>query len=236
MKELEFNQSRQELASQAAALLADVAKEYQPITLANSLGAEDMVLMDLVCKNQLDISIFILDTGRLHEETYDLLARAQAHYGKAIDVYFPEAEPVEQYVKLHGINGFRESIDNRKGCCGIRKIQPLKRALSNVEAWITGLRREQSTTRAEVATLEWDEAFGIQKINPLVDWSEDDVWAYIQANDVPYNVLHDQHFPSIGCAPCTRAIAAGEDVRAGRWWWENPEFKECGLHPAGAAK
>lgn len=212
------------------ALLRDVSSHYPKITFANSLGAEDMVLTDILRGHFPGIEVFVLDTGRLHDETYALLAQVQARYGQDIRVYYPEAKAVQDYVETQGINGFYHSVDARKRCCGVRKVEPLKRALSGKDAWITGLRRAQAVTRADLPAVEWDAGNGLHKINPLVDWSETDVWEYLRGFSVPYNALHDRHFPSIGCAPCTRAIALGEDVRAGRWWWENPESKECGLH------
>ena len=203
------------------------------VVFANSLGAEDVVITDLISKHADRIGMFVLDTGRLPEETLKLLTDVQKAYSNvAVDVYYPDATDVEEFVKENGVNAFYESQEMRKGCCAVRKIKPLKRALSNREAWITGLRREQSVTRDEIGFKEFDEGNQIDKYNPLADWTEQEVWAYIKANDVPYNELHDKHYPSIGCAPCTRAISAGEDVRAGRWWWENPETRECGLHPA----
>lgn len=221
-----------------AGLLKQAAEDYKgSIVFANSLGAEDMVLTDLISKHAPGIGIFVLDTGRLPEETLKLLADAKSRYSNvSFKVYYPEAADVEAFVADHGINAFYESQELRKGCCFVRKIKPLKRALADQKAWITGLRREQSVTRDEIAFSEWDEGNGLQKFNPLADWSEKDVWAYIRTLDVPYNALHDQHYPSIGCAPCTRAISVGEDVRSGRWWWENPDNRECGLHPATPLK
>lgn len=218
----------------AAALLSKGLSDYDgSIVFANSLGAEDVVIADLISKHCPDIKNFVLDTGRLPEETLKLLADMQGHYSNLqIDVYYPEAADVEGFVAENGINAFYESQDLRKGCCFVRKIKPLKRALADKKAWITGLRREQSVTRDEIQFEEWDEGNNMHKLNPLADWSEKEVWAYIKANNVPYNELHDKHYPSIGCAPCTRAISIGEDVRSGRWWWENPENRECGLHPA----
>lgn len=235
MKEQEFTAERRAKAEAALAVLQQVAADYSPATLANSFGAEDMVLMDLICRNKLDLEIFSLDTGRLNGETYALMDRAQEKYACKIQVYFPESSQVEDLVREEGVNPFYRSLDLRKACCGVRKVAPLKRALEGKTAWITGLRREQAVTRAELPVQEHDAGFGLEKFNPLADWSEDDVWAYIQHFDVPYNELHDKGYPSIGCAPCTRAITVGEDVRAGRWWWENPELKECGLHVADAA-
>lgn len=201
------------------------------VALACSFGAEDMVLVDMIAKRDKNARIFLLDTGRLHQETYDLVDRARETYGIKFEVFFPQAASVEQLVCEKGTNSFYCSVEDRKECCYIRKVEPLRRALSTVDAWITGLRRSQAITRAGLEVVETDESHGgILKINPLADWSEEDVWAYIRENKVPYHKLHDQGFPSIGCAPCTRAIKPGEDVRAGRWWWENPEHKECGLH------
>ena len=200
------------------------------IAFANSFGAEDVALTDVIAKAAPSIRVFTLDTGRLHDETYEVMERVRVRYQMPIVSYFPDREAVEKLEREKGYYSFRESVENRKECCGIRKVVPLKRALSGLSAWMTGLRREQSVTRTEMQALEWDEGNGIAKVNPLIDWSEQDVWDYIKANDVPYNLLHDRGFPSIGCAPCTRAVTPGEDVRAGRWWWENPENKECGLH------
>ncbi|SEQ98354.1 phosphoadenylylsulfate reductase (thioredoxin) [Amphritea atlantica] len=219
-------------------VLQQAAAEYAEgkVVFANSLGAEDVVITDLISKHTPQIGMFVLDTGRLPEETLKLLTDVQALYRNlTVEVYYPEAADVEQYVRKNGVNAFYESQEMRKGCCFVRKIKPLKRALAARDAWITGLRREQSVTRDEIGFKEFDEGNGIDKFNPLADWTEKEVWAYIHAHKVPYNELHDQHYPSIGCAPCTRAIAVGEDVRAGRWWWENPETRECGLHPATPA-
>lgn len=200
------------------------------IALASSLGLEDQALTDLILKVDKQARIFTIDTGRLFPETYSLIDKTNMKYGIKIEVYFPKNEPVQRYVLENGINGFYESIEKRKQCCGVRKIEPLLRALSTLDVWICGLRQEQSVTRTGVQAVEWDEANKLIKINPLVHWSEKQVWDYIKDNRVPYNVLHDKNFPSIGCQPCTRAVAEGEDIRAGRWWWENPEHKECGLH------
>lgn len=217
----------------AQALLADIAGNWAPAAFANSLGAEDMVLTDLIVKAGLPIEIFSLDTGRLPLETYDLMAAVQAHYGLKLKIYFPQASTVEDYVRANGINAFYESIELRKGCCYVRKVEPLKRALAGKKAWITGMRAEQAATRGNLATREYDAGNGLEKFNPLADWSEKEVWTYIKQNAVPYNALHDKFYPSIGCAPCTRAISLGEDIRSGRWWWESPDSKECGLHVKG---
>ncbi len=200
------------------------------IAFASSFGAEDVVVIDMIAKAAPSIRVFTLDTGRLHDETYEVMERVRVKYGLEIESYFPEREAVERLEREKGFYSFRESIENRKECCGIRKVEPLRRALRGMKAWMTGLRREQAVTRAEMAAVEWDEGNGLVKVNPLIEWSEEQVWEYIRANGVPYNALHDRGYPSIGCAPCTRAIKPGEDVRAGRWWWENPENKECGLH------
>jgi phosphoadenosine phosphosulfate reductase len=212
------------------AVLKDIEQNYLPATLATSFGAEDMVLMDLVCKHAPGIDIFTLDTGRLPRETYELMQTLNSHYDKKVEVFFPNTVEVESFVTHSGPNAFYDSVELRKQCCGIRKVVPLNRALSGKKAWITGMRRSQSVTRSELPVLEWDDDHGLQKFSPLTDWSNGNVWAYLRAFDVPYNKLHDEGYASIGCAPCTRAITMGEDIRAGRWWWEDPENKECGLH------
>ena len=212
------------------ATLARIARDFSPAVFASSLAAEDMVLTDLILKAGLPIGICSLVAGRLHPETLAVVDAVQSHYGYDIALYRPNQQAVDQYVASNGLNAFYDSIDMRRSCCGIRKVEPLGRALAGNRAWVTGQRRAQSTTRAELAVEEIDAAHGMTKFNPLADWSEDDVWQYLRDNKVPYNALHDQGFPSIGCAPCTRAVQPGEDVRAGRWWWENPESKECGLH------
>ena len=213
----------------AVELLKQAAAEFQPIGFASSMGAEDMVITDLIQRNALDIEIFTLDTGRLPSETYDLMAKAEKHYGARPVTFFPRHETVEEYVRKHGINAFYDSVDLRKACCAMRKVEPLKRALAGKKAWITGMRAQQSATRAELPLRQFDESHGIEKFNPLSDWSEREVWVYIHTHGVPYNELHERFVPSIGCQPCTRPISPGEDIRAGRWWWENPESKECGL-------
>ncbi|MCG2633521.1 MAG: phosphoadenylyl-sulfate reductase [Gammaproteobacteria bacterium] len=220
----------QEKISQSVALLEKIAAEFSPAVLANSFGAEDMVLTDLIGRNKIGVGIITLDTGRLHDETYALMDEVREKYGNIVVPFFPRFEAVEEYVRSEGANGFYRSVESRKRCCAIRKIEPLKRALAGNKAWITGLRRAQAPTRTDLTDREWDEGNNMEKFNPLIEWTEEDVWAYLRANDVPYNKLHDQNFPSIGCSPCTRAIAKGEDVRAGRWWWEDPTLKECGLH------
>ncbi len=212
------------------ALLQTASKTFPAITFANSYGAEDMVLTDIIAKAQLPIEIFSLDTGRLPPETYTLMAEVETQYDMKPVVFFPKHEAVEDYVRTKGINAFYESIELRKACCHMRKVEPLKRALANKQAWVTGMRAEQATTRASLPTQEYDEGNQLEKFNPLSDWTEQEVWAYIRLYEVPYNALHDQFYPSIGCGPCTRSVAMGEDVRAGRWWWEDPNSKECGLH------
>lgn len=219
--------------SQATAeeLLSGFLTEFKgKIALSSSLGIEDQVLTHIVCNIDKTTKIFTLDTGRLFPETYDLIHRTNHKYGIKMSVYFPDAVQVEEMVNTKGINLFFESVENRKLCCNIRKIQPLKRAFAGLEVWICGLRREQSVTRQNMQRIEWDEANGIIKLNPLIDWTEEEVREFIKAHGIPYNPLHDKGFPSIGCQPCTRAIFPGEDIRAGRWWWENPDTKECGLH------
>ncbi|MDO8179884.1 MAG: phosphoadenylyl-sulfate reductase [Undibacterium sp.] len=212
------------------ATLERIARDFSPAVFASSLAAEDMVLTDLILRNKLAIDIFSLETGRLHTETLGMLDRIKETYGSEIALFKPEAAAVENYVAKNGLNAFYDSVEMRKECCRIRKVEPLNRALAGKKAWVTGQRRAQSATRGELNVQEDDAAHDMQKFNPLTDWSEDDVWHYIRSNNVPYNPLHDKGYPSIGCEPCTRAIQPGEDVRAGRWWWENPESKECGLH------
>ena len=212
------------------ALLARIAQEFSPAVFASSLAAEDMVLTDLILQAKLPIRVFTLQTGRLHKETLAVLDAVRTHYGVDIEQYVPDTAAVEAYVNTHGANAFYESIELRKACCHIRKVEPLNRALAGNKAWITGQRRAQSSTRNDLAVQEDDTAHGMQKFNPLADWSEDDVWHYIRSQHVPYNALHDRGYPSIGCEPCTRAIQPGEDIRAGRWWWEQEHQKECGLH------
>ena len=200
--------------------------------LACSFGMEDMVLIDIIAKAKGPMTIFTLDTGRLHEETYQIMDRVRSHYGLEIKTYFPNLEQVQVLVREKGFFSFKESIENRKECCGIRKVEPLNRALGELNAWVTGLRRDQAVTRTQTPkVLEDADHPPLVKINPLADWTKDQVESYIEKNKVPVNALHKKNYPSIGCAPCTRPIEPGEDIRAGRWWWENPEHKECGLHP-----
>ena len=226
MHELEAQLS--ELSAQEGlALIADLFPGK--VTFSTSLGQEDQVITQLIAEANLPISIFSLDTGRLFPETLDLLSRTEAKYKQNIKVYYPNTESVEKLVSEIGINGFYESVENRKSCCFVRKVEPLKRALAGNEVWVTGLRAEQSANRSGMKRIEWDEGNQILKFNPLLDWTFDDMIAYIKEKNIPYNPLHDKGFISIGCAPCTRAIMEGEDARAGRWWWEDSK-KECGLH------
>jgi phosphoadenosine phosphosulfate reductase len=222
--------SLEEKIERTMEILNQAARDYAPVVFASSLGAEDMVLTDLIALHRPDISIFSLDTGRLPQETYDLMQEVRRYYDVPLTVYFPDGRLVEEYVAQHGINGFYDSVENRKGCCFVRKVEPLRRALAGKGAWITGMRREQAVTRSTLEVSAFDADNGLHKFNPLLDWSNKDVWAYIRQNDVPYNKLHDRFYPSLGCAPCTRSVTPGEDLRAGRWWWESPEGKECGLH------
>ena len=199
--------------------------------LACSFGMEDMVLINMIAKLKGPITIFTLDTGRLHEETYEIMERVRSHYGLEIKTYFPDSRQVEKLVRGKGFFSFKESIENRKECCAVRKIEPLNRALAELDAWVTGLRRDQAVTRTETPkVLEDTDHPPLIKINPLADWTQEQVESYIEKHKVPVNALHKKNYPSIGCAPCTRSIEPGEDIRAGRWWWENPEHKECGLH------
>ena len=208
-------------------------KKYgDKMVLGSSFGAEDVVLIDMMCNINRNLTrVFTLDTGRLNQETYDLIDKIRKKYDIKVDVYFPNASDVEEMVANKGMNLMYESVENRKLCCNVRKIEPLKRALKQFDCWITGLRREQSTTRNKILKIEVDTLNNnITKLNPLADWTNDEIWKYIRKNKVPYNELHDRGYPSIGCEPCTRAIKEGEDPRAGRWWWENDTHKECGLH------
>jgi phosphoadenosine phosphosulfate reductase len=218
--------------AETQALLQRAAAEFSPVTQASSLGAEDVVITHLINSLQLDIPVFVLETGALHTETLALLERTQAHSRAPIQVFRPEHEAVIQFVRHKGQNAIYQSMELRKECCGLRKMAPLARALKGQRAWITGLRQEQSTARAEVPLLDTSEEAtkNLAKFNPLAKWTWGDVWHYIATKQVDYNPLHDQFFPSIGCAPCTRAISLGEEFRAGRWWWEDEAAKECGLH------
>ena len=198
--------------------------------MSSSLGPEDQVLTDMLVKIDKNTNIFTLDTGRLFPETYNLIDRTSIHYGIKIRIYFPDSRLVQEMVEREGVNLFYDSIEKRKKCCHVRKLEPLERAFSGLDAWICGLRREQSVTRKDMKLIEWDETNGLIKVNPLIDWTEKQVWNYIHKNNVPYNNLHDKGFPSIGCQPCTRTVEQGDDSRSGRWWWESAEHRECGLH------
>ncbi|MEE4198429.1 MAG: phosphoadenylyl-sulfate reductase [Bacteroidales bacterium] len=223
--------SRQLKNHTAEEVIQYVTDHFGPkIAFASSLGAEDQVITDMLSKILKETTIFTLDTGRLFPETYDLIEKTCNHYDLKIKVYFPDYHKVEEMVAEKGINLFYKSVENRERCCYLRKKEPLKRAFQGLDAWICGLRREQSITRLNNQVVEWDEQNGLFKINPLIEWPEQEVWEYIQRYQVPYNELHDKGFPSIGCQPCTRAVKPGEDIRAGRWWWEEPEKRECGLH------
>lgn len=200
------------------------------LAFATSFGAEDQVITDLLQQSRLRVPVFTIDTGRLPQETYDLLDETRRRYGMGIEVLFPQTAAVETLLTFYGANAFYESVEKRKGCCRIRKVEPLSRKLSSLDAWICGLRREQSVTRSSLELVEWDDSFNLFKVNPLCDATEEEVWEHIRSNGVPYNALHDKGYPSIGCAPCTRAVEPGGDIRSGRWWWEAPEHKECGLH------
>ena len=217
-------------ASAEDILLWGVNSFGKDIVFATSMGAEDQVILDMISRLKLNVDIFTLDTGRLFNETYELIAKSEEHYGIKIKLYSPDASELEDMVAADGVNLFRKSTEMRKLCCRIRKLSPLKRALKGYRSWICGLRSEQSPTRADFLSMEWDDTHSMSKISPIINWSEKDVWDYIREHNVPYNPLHDKGFLSIGCACCTRAVKDGEDVRAGRWWWEKPEHKECGLH------
>lgn len=224
----ELNQQFKEASTQE--VLEYLLKLDHNVALSSSFGAEDQVLTDMMLNIDKKATIFTLDTGRLPDETYNVMDATNLKYQVKVNVFFPKDIDVEKLYQEQGINGFYESIENRKSCCFIRKIAPLKRALENVEFWVTGLRSAQSITREDMNLFEYDAGNDVIKVNPLKEWSEEDVWKYIEDNKVPYNKLHKLGYPSIGCAPCTRPIKEGEDIRSGRWWWENPEHKECGLH------
>ncbi|HBM16493.1 MAG TPA: phosphoadenylyl-sulfate reductase [Lentisphaeria bacterium] len=229
----EIRQLNKEFESVSADEILHWALKYfgvNNIALASSFSIEDQLILDMLLKVDKKAQIFTLDTGRLPQATYDLIEITRKKYAISIEMFFPDASAVEAMTKKKGPNSFFESVENRKECCAIRKIEPLKKKLSTLKAWITGLRREQSEARSDVPFIEWDEAFGLVKINPIADWEELDIWDYIRNNRVPYNRLYDCSYTSIGCAPCTRPVKKGESTRAGRWWWENEEKKECGIH------
>jgi phosphoadenosine phosphosulfate reductase len=229
-----LSKSLSERAERSVAQLRASVSEFKNVCYANSLGAESMVLTDLIWGSVPEIGMFSIDTGRLYPETYDLIERLQTRYGRALRIYYPETSDVEDWVDKNGINGFRDGLAQRQGCCAVRKVEPFRRAVAGHGAWVTGIRRGQSAGRALAAPVAWDAAYGLHKISPLLDWTEDEVWEYIRKKRLPYNSLHDSGFPSIGCAPCTRAVQPGEDGRSGRWWWERSEHRECGLHPRHA--
>jgi phosphoadenosine phosphosulfate reductase len=210
--------------------LAEIAERHPDAALASSLSAEDMVLTHAIFLAGLPLVIFTLDTGRLHAETLGLLERVEFVYGRPLAVFRPDERAVADYIAAHGAHAFYDSVELRKACCRIRKVEPLERALAGRSAWITGQRRAQAATRGTLPEEEYDESFGLAKYNPLAAWSEEEVWSVIRAQGIPYNPLHDRGYPSIGCEPCTRAVRPGEDARAGRWWWESSGAKECGLH------
>ena len=218
-------------AAAVHAQLAAALARHGRLVYSNSLGAEAMVLTDIIATQLPEIDMFSIDTGRLYEETHELLEKLQRRYRRAIRVVYPDAAALERLVARQGVNGFYHSLEARLECCRIRKVEPFKRAIVGYDGWITGLRREQSAARAAAEAVEWDAEHGLYKVSPLLEWTEAEVWQYIRARRLPYNPLHDRQFPSIGCAPCTRAIQPGESRRAGRWWWEQPESRECGLHP-----
>ena len=229
----QLEQYRAALAGQpAAAIIAWAIAEWGPehVALASSFGPEDQVLTALLAAATPHPRVFTLDTGRLFEETYALMQRTRRSYGLSIEVHAPDATALAELVGRHGPNLFFESVEKRRACCELRKVQPLARALRGLRAWICGLRRDQGPTREQTEVISWDETHGLYKLAPLHDWQEDEVWRYLHAHDVPYSELHSRGFRSIGCAPCTRAVAPGQDQRAGRWWWEQPGARECGLH------
>ncbi|HEX9397602.1 MAG TPA: phosphoadenylyl-sulfate reductase [Burkholderiales bacterium] len=214
--------------------LQHIAGEFAPVALASSLSVEDMVLTDVIARAGLPIGVFVLDTGRLHADTLQLIQQTRTHYGIEVQAFTPDADAVADYVASHGRDAFYGSLELRQRCCHIRKVEPLQRALKGKRAWITGQRREHSAERARLPEREFDAVHGMEKFNPLAAWSEADVWNAVRARKIPYNRLYDQGYRSIGCAPCTRPLLPGEELRAGRWWWELAEHKECGLHPRKA--
>ena len=212
-------------------LLAAAVREHGRVVYANSLGAEAMVLTDIIATHLPEIDIFSIDTGRLPEETYELLARLDTRYGPRIRLVYPDSMGLQALVSTQGINGFQRSVGARMSCCQARKVEPFKRAIAGFRAWVTGVRREQSPLRAQGSAEVWDAEYGLYRLSPLLDWTEAQIWQYIHARQLPYNALHDRQYPSIGCAPCTRSVEPGEDRRSGRWWWEESQARECGLHP-----
>jgi phosphoadenosine phosphosulfate reductase len=227
----ELSKSLRTRAEDSISQLQNAVAEFKNVCYANSLGSESVVLTDLIWSAVPQIEIFSIDTGRLYPETYELIERLQRRYGRALRIYYPDAAALENWVGDHGINGFRDGLEQRRGCCATRKVEPFRRAISGRNAWVTGIRRGQSASRALAAPVEWDREYGLHKVSPLLEWSENEIWEYIRKKRLPYNTLHDSGFPSIGCAPCTRAVQAGEHERSGRWWWERNDSRECGLHP-----
>ena len=226
----------QTLQRDSALLLQKAVEEYGDVVYSTSLGIEAMVLLDLIYTFAPEISVFTLDTGRLPPETLDLLERVERRYKQRIEVFYPDAEAVQKYVRENGINGFYAGLAERQACCAVRKVEPFMRAIKGHKAWVTGVRKEQTTERAKSQPTEWDDRYNMWKVSPILEWTEQDIHDYVKAKALPYNALHDQGYPSIGCAPCTRAVQPGEHERAGRWWWEHPETKECGLHVAPPEK
>jgi phosphoadenosine phosphosulfate reductase len=220
----------EKLVAAAESQLAQLVRDYNPAGFACSFSAEDVVLLDLIHRRGLPVRVITLDTGRLPEETHKLIEAVRLRYGRPIRVMYPDAERLEAFTAAEGSNAFYRSAELRQQCCRLRKVEPLERALAGCRAWITGLRREQAVTRQTLAVLHWDETYELMKCNPLAAWTEADVWAYVRRRELPYNELYDRGYRSIGCAPCTRAVHPGEDARSGRWWWESPAQKECGLH------
>lgn len=224
-----LTEGQQAKVAASVAQLRQALADHGTVTYSCSLGAESIVLTDLIWTQAPAIDIFTIDTGRLHEQTYSLLEMLERRYQRRMRLVHPQAAAVEAWVAAHGINGFYGSVAARRACCDLRKVEPFARAVKGFGAWVTGVRREQSAERAQIPPVEFDAANGLYKVSPLLDWTHDDVWTYIRAKGLPYNVLHDEGFPSIGCSPCTRAVQPGEDNRAGRWWWENTDSRECGL-------
>jgi phosphoadenosine phosphosulfate reductase len=227
----ELSKPLRERAEDSISQLRSAVAEFKNVCYANSLGSESIVLTDLIWGAVPNIEMFSIDTGRLYPETYDLIERLQQRYGRVLTIFYPAAPKLESWVAENGINGFRNGLDQRRGCCAVRKVEPFRRAIAGKSAWVTGIRRGQSASRALAAPVEWDGVYGLHKVSPLLEWSENEIWEYIRKKRLPYNTLHDSGFPSIGCAPCTRAVQPGEDDRSGRWWWERSDSRECGLHP-----
>ncbi len=219
------------LAARSVDALRDAVVRHGKVCYASSLGPESIVLTDMIWMQAPSIEIFTVDTGRLYPQSHELIERLQHRYGRRIKIYSPEATAVESWIERHGINGFRDGREQRLGCCAARKIAPFRRAVAGFSAWVTGIRTDQSASRALARSIEWDDIHRLHKVSPLLDWRDTDVWAYIHARALPYHRLHDAGYPSIGCAPCTRAIQPGDDPRSGRWWWEEGSSRECGLHP-----